>query len=474
MICTDKTGTLTENRMTVTRVWTPEADHKVTGTGYDPAGHIARDGRRIRAADDPGLGALLRVALLCGHARISHGPAGWTMIGEPTGGALVTLAYMGWADLPGPDTAIVEERPFDGERKRMSVIVRQGPVHTLLAKGAPETILAVSSRLRQGDIERPLDPPARTRIGQAYAAMAAKGLSVIALADRRLGGPEGKEADLTFLGLAGLIDPPRPEVRDAIETAAAAGIRTIMITGDSPVTARAIARDLGLGHDPALTGSDLAALSDADLARVLTGDVLFARTAPGQKMRIVESLQAAGHVVAMTGDGVNDAPALKRADIGVAMGQRGTDVAKDSADLVLLDDNFATIVGAIREGKRQFDNVRKFVRDLLASNAGEVLAILANILIGGPLIFLATQILWIKVVTDSVTAVALGLEPAEKDQMRRPPRPRDESILGRAGLLSILVFGLYTGGASLVPFYALLPQGETLARTAAFAAIVVF
>lgn len=247
-----------------------------------------------------------------------------------------------------------------------------------------------------------------------------------------------------------------------------------MITGDSPVTATAIAAQLDLYVARTMTGPELENTRDEELDRLLQDDVLFARTKPAHKMRIVAALQRQGQIVAMTGDGVNDAPALKKADIGVSMGIRGTDVAKDASDLVLLDDNFATIIRAINEGRRQFSNVQKFVRYLLSSNAGEVIALLANIIIGGPLIFLATQILWMNLVTDGVTAVALGLEKAEPDEMSRPPRSKRTAILGRSGLATIILLGLYTGMASLWIFFELLETDEDLARTTAFTAMVVF
>ncbi|WP_375551790.1 cation-translocating P-type ATPase [Rhodophyticola porphyridii] len=473
VICTDKTGTLTENKMTATRIWTLGAEYDVTGTGYDPAGHIERAARNVRAAEDATLAALLETALTCTHARLRREGRDWVMIGTPTEGALVTLAYKGWAPPPAPD-AVIAERPFSSERKRMSVVAPLADGHRLYMKGAPEAVLATASEILTPDGPVPLTDGLRETVLEAHRSMAAQGLRVIALAARAAGADDLDERGLTYLGHVGLIDPPRPEVKHAIAEARRAGIRIIMITGDSPVTAAAIATRLGLGSPRCILGPEIDGMPDDGLRELLSEDVLFARTLPAHKMRIVAALQDLGLIVAMTGDGVNDAPALKRADIGVAMGIRGTDASKDAADLVLLDDNFATIVGAIAEGRRQFDNVRKFVRYLLSSNAGEVIAIAVNLVLGGPLIFLATQILWMNLVTDGVTAVALGLEKAEKEQMARPPRRRDEPILGRNGFLLILAFGTYTGAASLWIFYSLMPLGVDLARTAAFTAMVVF
>ncbi|MDJ0631318.1 MAG: cation-transporting P-type ATPase [Rhodobacter sp.] len=473
VICTDKTGTLTENKMTVTEIWMPDAVYQVTGTGYDPQGHISRDGARVRAADDPGLGLLLESAVTCNHARLHRGREGWEMVGDPTEGALVTLAYKGWVAAPDPADTL-QELPFSSARKRMSVLARTGDHCSVFTKGAPEVVLAASASVVSADGVAPMTEADRDAVRDAYRDMAGRGLRVIALAVRPVERQEIVEDELVFLGLAGMIDPPRPEVRAAVAGAQAAGIRVIMITGDGPVTAAAIAEQVGIGAESVLSGEDLDGMDDAALTAALQGPVVFARVHPGDKMRIVRALQATRQIVAMTGDGVNDAPALKQADIGVAMGVRGTEVAKDASDLVLLDDNFATIVKAIREGRRQFDNVRKFVRYLLSSNAGEVIAILVNILIGGPLVFLATQILWMNLVTDGVTAVALGVEKAEADQMKRPPRAKDAPVLGLPGLSMILMFGAYTSTASLGLFYYLLPQGEDLARTAAFTAMVVF
>ncbi len=463
VICTDKTGTLTENKMTATEVWMASGTYQVTGTGYAPEGEIKGDG--------VGLDLLLQAAVTCNHATVRQENGAWVMLGDPTEGALLTLGMKGGVVPPKPE-AVLGEVPFSSERKRMSVLARVEGVVCLCSKGAPEVVLSHSHAIQSGDDVLLLTQELRAEVEQAYTEMASRGLRVIALARREV--EELVEDGLVFLGLVGLIDPPRPEVEAAIQQAHGAGIRVIMITGDSAVTAEAIAAQLGLGHGRVITSDALARMPDAELMEALRGDVLFARARPDDKMRIVEALQAQHQIVAMTGDGVNDAPALRRADIGVSMGQRGTEVAKDASDLVLLDDNFATIVSAIREGRRQFDNVRKFVRYLLSSNAGEVIAIVVNILIGGPLIFLATQILWMNLITDGVTAVALGLEKSEDDQMKRKPRKKDSPVLGRAGLGMILAFGAYTATASLFVFYTMLPLGTDIARTTAFTAMVVF
>ncbi|MFL4471125.1 cation-translocating P-type ATPase [Tateyamaria armeniaca] len=473
VICTDKTGTLTENKMTVTHVWTLDRHYDVTGTGYDPAGHIEFDGVRVRAEDDPVLAAVLKAGLYCSHAQLVQDGDSWTMVGAPTEGALITLGYKGWCALPN-ERGLLAEIPFSSARKRMSVLYDAGDGAEVLTKGAPEQVLEICTQVLTRDGVRPLTDFDRARITEAYTHLAQDGLRIIALASRAAPDHQIGEEAMTFLGLTGLIDPPRPEVRDAIAMARMAGIRVIMITGDSPITASAIATQLSLDVAHALTGHDLEELDDAALILVLQGDVLFARTKPEQKMRIVSALQAQEQIVAMTGDGVNDAPALRQADIGVSMGIRGTDVARDASDLVLLDDNFATIVRAIAEGRRQFANVQKFVRYLLSSNAGEVIALVVNIAIGGPLVFLATQILWMNLVTDGVTAVALGLEKSEPDQMRWPPRRKDTAILGIGGVVTIIVLGTYTGLSSLWIFFHLMDQGVELARTTAFTAMVVF
>jgi Ca2+-transporting ATPase len=324
-------------------------------------------------------------------------------------------------------------------------------------KGAPEIVLPRCTRVLDGQSERALDDADRQEFKSAYQAFAAEGLRTLALARRAL--PLGSsleadavENDLTLLGVVGIIDPPRPEVPEAIRRARTAGIHVIMITGDAPETALAIARRIGLHAERAVTGAELDAMDDNGLSQALEADAVFARTAPEHKLRLVTRLQQLGQLTAMTGDGVNDAPALKKADIGIAMGLRGTDVAKGAADLVLTDDNFASIIGAVEEGRRQYDNIQKFVRYLLSSNIGEVVAIFINILLGGPLILLPVQILWMNLVTDGLTAVALGLEPAERDIMRRPPRDPRAAILASGGVLTVLRLGGYIGLVTLGSF----------------------
>ncbi|WP_298432414.1 cation-transporting P-type ATPase [uncultured Jannaschia sp.] len=452
VICTDKTGTLTENVMTAVELWTPRGTHPVAGTGYAPEG-------RIGGLD--GAPALLRVAGGCNDAELRQTADGWALIGEPTEGALMALARKA----PAPEDFRLAERPFDSDRKMMAVLVDGPGGRALLVKGAPETVLDACTETDGG--------ASLAEAAAAAEAMAARGLRVLALASRPEPGEDLSETGLTLHGFAGLIDPPRPEVRGAVAKALAAGVTPIMITGDGPVTAQAIGAQLGIGGT-VVTGPALDAMDEAALFDALRIGALFARTTPSHKMRIIGALQAQGRIVAMTGDGVNDAPALRQADIGVAMGQRGTDVAREAADVVLLDDNFATIVAAIEEGRRQFANTTKFVRYLLSSNAGEVIALTGALALGGALIFLPIQILWMNLVTDGVTAMALGLEKVEPDQMRRAPRRPDAPVLDRRGVGLIAAFGLYTGTAALAIFLILRPEGEVLARSATFTAMVVF
>jgi Ca2+-transporting ATPase len=430
VICSDKTGTLTENEMMVERVWTPAGLSSVSGSGYSPIGQVTGPGDQ---AADGSLLRLAEVAAACNDAALRSpvdGEPTWTITGDPTEGALVTLAAklgVERHDLERrcPRTA---EIAFDADRRRMTTVHHREGGWWVASKGALGALIPL------------LDPADRALAREAEEVgdvLADDGYRVIALAERRtdaLTEPlDELERGLRLIGLVAIADPPRAEVADAIASCRAAGITPVMITGDHPRTARAIARRLGLLRDGApsviLTGDDLDALG-VDLLRDRIADVaVFARTNPAQKLRIVDAWKATGAVVAMTGDGVNDAPALQRADIGVAMGITGTDVSKEAADMVLVDDNFATIVHAVEEGRRIYDSIRRFVRYLLTTNSGEIWVMFLAPFFGLPLPLLPIQILWINLVTDGAPAVALGMEPAEPDNMRRRPRPPEESIL---------------------------------------------
>ena len=428
VICSDKTGTLTENRMVVERVWTPAGEYAVTGDGYEPAGRLLGD---ADPATDVHLDALVRIAAACNDAILhppEHAGERWRLTGDPTDGALLALAGKA-----GVDRETLERRyprraevAFDAGRRRMSTIHTDGDGYWVAAKGALEALAPLLGATE------PAHVAAAREVAERWAA---DGLRVLALAERRAAripddAPERLETDLRLAGIVGITDPPRPEVRQAIADCRAAGVVPVMITGDHVLTAGAVARRLGIptGAGCALTGTELDALDDERFADRVTGVSVYARTSPEQKLRIVDAWKRRGAVVAMTGDGVNDAPALRRADIGVAMGIMGTDVSKEAADMVLADDNFATIVHAVKEGRRIYDNIRRFVRYLLTTNSGEIWVMFLGPLLGLPVPLLPVQILWINLVTDGLPAIALGLEPAEADTMRRPPRRPRESI----------------------------------------------
>ncbi len=481
IICTDKTGTLTQNQMTVQNVWLPSEELEVTGIGYNPNGHFRKNGEQIDHIRNINLLSLLETGLKCNHSRIDKDERGWYSIGEPTEAALVTVANKAGLTLDSEDH-IMSEFSFNSERKRMTVIEHFPKYLMAYVKGAPEIILERCTTYLDGDKQVLLTDTEVERINNAYQKMAEKGLRTLALAHRKLSkdvviDEENVECELTFLGIVGITDPPRLEVPGAIRMASSAGIRTIMITGDAALTALAIAKKIGMNAQKALTGTEVKKLNDFELQEILKENVLFARTTPEDKLRIVNLLQKMGHVVGMTGDGVNDAPALRRADIGIAMGLRGTEVARGASDMVLTDDNFASIIGAVEEGRRQYDNIQKFVRYLLSSNISEVIAIFMNIIIGGPLILLPVQILWMNLVTDGVTSVALGLEPPEKGIMERPPRNPEEPILNRFGITKVLLLGGYMGLVILWLFHHYLSNNDfeaaLKAQTVAFTGLVI-
>jgi Ca2+-transporting ATPase len=458
IICSDKTGTLTENRMTITVL--DVAGHRLTiGEGADG-----------ETGPTPAMKWLLIGGTLCNDAVLEVHRDDVRFLGDPTEGAFLMAAWHEGLAKPELDRLYprLDETPFDSVRKRMTTLheapgaghAPHGPAFfedaaaVAFSKGAVASVLAICDAVWTEGRREPLSPDLRKRIEDANDALAGRGMRVLGVAFRgfpsRPVDARAMESGLVFLGLVGMIDPPRPEVKEAVALCRRAGIRPLMITGDHPLTAQHIAQQLGLSDTPdCLTGSDLDVLTDGDLeGRVKTVSV-FARVSPEHKLRIVAALQKHGFNVAMTGDGVNDAPALKRADIGVAMGLVGTDVAKESADMVLLDDNFTTIVAAIEEGRVIYDNIRKFMRYLLTTNFAEILVMAAGPLVGLPLPLLPLQILWINLVTDGLPALALGLEPGERHIMDRPPVRPDEGLFARGLGLHVLWVGLWMAGSAL-------------------------
>jgi Ca2+-transporting ATPase len=451
VICSDKTGTLTRNEMTVREILIGSTRYLVTGVGYSPRGQFLKSSTPtnvpVDPRTDPDLTQALTTGMSCTNARVSPRATeseGWVVIGDPTEGALVVAAIKAGIESTTNNQRILYEIPFDSERKAMSVVVGRAEGGAVMyTKGAPEVIIGKCITERTGGNVEPLTNARRQTILQAATEMASRALRVLGLAYREhsdIHRDVYAETELVFAGLVGIIDPPREEVKDAVDKCHQAGIRPVMITGDHPATALAIARELGMAEagDGVLTGTELNSLSDVELANQVERLAVYARVSPEHKLGVVRAWKNRGEVVAMTGDGVNDAPAVKAADIGIAMGLTGTDVTKESSDMVLTDDNFASIVNAVEEGRGIFDNIQKFLHFLLASNASEVLFMLFAALVGWPAPLLAIQILWINLVTDSLPALALAMEPPERDIMRRHPRPpREPVITWQRGLLML-------------------------------------
>ena len=478
VICSDKTGTLTKDEMTARRVYVHGQQVEVTGAGYAPNGTFERDGAQVEGHD--GLLALLGAAALASDARIVRGEAegAWRVHGDPTEGALVAAAAKAGLDKADLDTrfARVHEIPFESETKRMTTLHATPEGVVAHAKGAPEVIVADCAWEAAPGGAVPLDAAGRARILAVAQAMADDALRVLAVATRTEATPENAQRDLTFLGLVGMIDPPRPEARDAIATCERAGISVVMITGDHPTTARAVARELGiLAAGDVVTGADLDAMDEAELARRVTRIGVYARVSPAHKLRVVAALQAQRHVVAMTGDGVNDAPALKKADIGVAMGISGTDVAREAAAMTLTDDNFASIVAAVEEGRGIFGNIKKYLMFLLSCNVGEIGLMAVATLAGMPLPLTAVQILYVNLATDGLPALALAVDPPEGDLMRRRPRDPRAGIFTRPVVALMLAGGLWSTVVNLALFAWALQSGRSLAEamTMTFVCLVV-
>lgn len=443
VICTDKTGTLTKNEMTVTALQLPDGRRvEVTGTGYSPEGALMHEAREITVQADAALRALLEACVLCNDAQVVP-PAGtetrWRALGDPTEAALLTVAFKGCVE---PDKLRHEwprraELPFDSDTKLMATQHGHGPVGRVLIKGAPERLLALCDPAT-------LDRAAMEQAAEAMARDALRVLAVAEVADATLDEAAGFAAfqgRARFLGLIGQMDPPREEVRDAVANCLRAGVRPIMVTGDHKATGLAIAQTLGIARagDLALDGNELEAMPEHELRARLPRISVFARVHPAQKLRIVEALQSQGQVVAMTGDGVNDAPALAAADVGVAMGITGTEVAKGAAKIVISDDNFATIVSAIEQGRLVYQNLKKVVLFLFATSLDEVIVLMLALLLGYPLPLAAVQILWVNIVTEGTVTVNLIMEPLEGDELDRPPIPKNEPLVTRLMLRRLLL-----------------------------------
>jgi len=510
VIASDKTGTLTRNEMTVRVAVTAGGRVSFGGSGYSPEGGMARaDGGPVEGALRRELERALAAADRANNASVVEREGRWVVQGDPTEGALLVAARKAGLHAEALDRRLprLGEVPFSSERKLMSTVHRDTERDDrvlVFTKGAPDVLLSRCTAEHVGDEVRPLTPERRAEILRANDALADDALRVLGVATRALpsaalpradgGSPgEGLERELVFAGLLGMLDPPRAEAKAAVARARDAGIRPILITGDHPRTAAVIARELGISATGrAVTGTELDRTSDEALDRIVGECSVYARVNPEHKLRIVDALQRGNAVVAMTGDGVNDAPALKSADIGVAMGITGTDVSKQAADMVLADDNFATIVAAVEEGRTIFSNIRKFLRYLLSSNIGEVLTMFFGVLLadriglhsGGDAVvlpLLATQILWINLVTDGLPAIALGVDPAARDLMRRPPRPAGESVVTPRMWRGILLVGAIMAAGTLAVLDAALPGGMLAgegglrhAQTMAFTTLMLF
>jgi len=464
-ICADKTGTLTAGEMAVREIFFDGKNYKVAGEGHEFSGEFLLGNKKV---DSDSLNFIMQAGLSCNNATLDENGK---LLGDPTEVALLVSAYKAGVKNTGER---VFEIPFSSERKLMSVVTRSGSNKFVYSKGAAEVVLSKCSHILKGDVAVPLNEVEKTTILNKNSEMASLALRVLGFAykDADSWDEASLEKDLTFLGLQGMMDPPRKEVKDLINSCSRSGIRVIMITGDYLETARAVAVELGI-QGTVVTGEDLEKMGAEEFERKIEEINIYARVNPEHKLKIVAALKKKGHLVAMTGDGVNDAPALKRADIGIAMGKTGTDVAKEASDIVLLDDQFKTIVAAVEEGRGIFDNIRKFVNFLLSDNIGEVLVVFLALLLFKNLPLTAVMLLWINVITDGLPAVALGLDPAEKGILRFSPKKFQGEIINKRTWIDILIFSALLTAATLGIFFLNLPDLNK-ARAAAFVAIIIF
>ncbi|WP_394185546.1 calcium-translocating P-type ATPase, SERCA-type [Metabacillus halosaccharovorans] len=486
VICSDKTGTMTQNKMTVTHVWSGDQVWNITGTGYHPHGEFLRDGDPVDATKTKTLQQILTFGSLCNTATIKEHDGQYQLDGDPTEGALLVAAMKAGLrkETLLKNFEVIEEFPFDSSRKMMSVIVRDKSGNQfVVTKGAPDVLAGVSKYILWDERQENFNSKYDTKVKQAIESLASQALRTIAVAFKPLKSNEKintsfeAERDLVFIGLQGMIDPPRPEVKQAVKECRDAGIKTVMITGDHIITAKAIAQQLNIlpQNGKVMEGKDLSDLSVEELEEIVDDVYVFARVSPEHKLKIVKALQSRGHIVAMTGDGVNDAPAIKAADIGISMGVTGTDVAKEASSLILVDDNFATIKSAIKEGRNIYENIRKFIRYLLASNVGEILVMLFAMLLALPLPLVPIQILWVNLVTDGLPAMALGLDKPEGDLMNRKPRHPKEGVFARGLGWKVISRGFLIGIVTLAAFmivYYRNPDDLAYAQTIAFATLV--
>lgn len=436
VICTDKTGTLTQNQMTVQKVYVNDTEIDVSGVGYDPIGNFAVGSKKFAVKKSQEFLMLAKCAALCNNSQLID-DNGYSILGDPTEGCLLTMVQKSGLKILGRDNPRIKELVFDSNRKRMSTVNQIDGKQVLLTKGAPDSIFKICNRILEDGKIRKITKSDLAKLDEINEKYASEAYRVLAFAYKESG---DEEADMIFVGMVGIIDPPRPEVKSAIELCKKAHISVVMITGDHALTAKSVGKKIGLISDKnkVLTGDELAAMTDFELEKVVEEIKIFARVNPEHKVRILKALQAKDYIVAMTGDGVNDAPALKSADIGVAMGITGTDVSKEASKMILTDDNFATIVKAVENGRIVYANIKKFVRFLLSANFGEILIVATIVLLGYPSPILPLQILWINLLTDALPAVALGFDGAEKGLMQQKPRSQKEGILKE--LIGIALF----------------------------------